>query len=227
MNLDVVLAFAWCQNYCGLWDPKEAYDVLRELVAEDPDDRWSRLALATCCRLTNQREEAEKVLGWLPDEDADARAIRIKLAIEQGAIASAEELAREGPNDNPRLTLMRGELALRGNNPRQAAEYFRAVLQSQPEDRDALQGLGVALRKLGDSGGDRYLQFAARQDKLRRTINEVSDTTIETDPKLFFKLGEMCESLNRLEEAKTWFQLAISQDPLDAQAHQALARLKK
>ena len=112
-----------------------------------PQTRMTVLEAGSCDLLPvdEPARGGRKALGWLPDEDADARAIRIKLAIEQGAIASAEELAREGPNDNPRLTLMRGELALRGNNPRQAAEYFRAVLQSQPEDRDAMQGLGLRL----------------------------------------------------------------------------------
>jgi len=225
-NLDYVLAFAWCQNYCGLWDPYEAGKLLREFITVDPDDRWSRLALATSCRLTNQREEAEKVLGSLPDTDADARAIRIELAIEQGEIATAEELVRVGPDDNSRLNLMRGELALRGTNPRQAAEYFRAVIRSDPEDRDANHGLGLLLRRLGDAQAVNYLEIAARQDRLKRTIQE-SVTTINTDPKLFFKLGELCESLSRLEEARAWFQLAIGRDPLDERAHQALARISK
>jgi predicted Zn-dependent protease len=225
-NLDDILVFAWCQNYCGIWDPKEASKLLRGFLAEDPDDRWSRLALATSCRLTNQHEEVEKVLGTLPDTDGDARAIRIEHAIDQGQIARAQELAREGPIDNSRLSLMRGELALMGNNPRQAAEYFRAVLRAESEDRDATHGLGLALHRMGDPQAGTYREIAARQDELKRTII-ASVTTIHTDPKLFFKLGEMCASLNRLEEARTWFQLAIGRDPLDAQAHQALARLNK
>jgi len=49
--------------------------------------------------------------------------------------------------------------------------------------------------------------------------------TSETDPKLFDKLGEICESLHRREEARVWYQLAIGRDPLDSRAHQALARL--
>ncbi len=225
-NLDYALAFAWCQNYCGLWDPYEAGKLLRGFIAEDPDDRWSRLALATSCRLTNQREEVEKVLASLPDADADARAIRIELAIEQGERATAEELAKVGLEDNSRLNLMRGELAIRGTNPRQAVEYFRAVLRSDPEDRDANHGLGLVLRRLGDPQAVNYLEHAARQDRLKRTIQE-SVTTINTDRKLFFKLGELCESLNRIEEARAWFQLAIGRDPLDAEAHQALTRLNK
>ena len=62
-TLDAVLAFGWCQNFCRLWDPRESGEVLRGFLAADPDDRSSRLALAISHLLSNQRDEAESVLG--------------------------------------------------------------------------------------------------------------------------------------------------------------------
>jgi tetratricopeptide (TPR) repeat protein len=225
-TLDHVLAFAWCQNTCQLWDPYAARKVLTGFVAEDPADRPSRLALAASYQMTNQQDEAADVLRELPDSDPDARAIRIQLAIDRGEIETAEALARAGPADHARLCVLRGQLALHGSDSRQAATYFRDALRLDPEDRDAIQGLGLALRSLGDPLAKELLDASSRLDQLKRTIQD-SVTTIQTDPKLFFKLGEMCEALKRLEESRAWYRLAIGRDPLDEQAHQALARLEQ
>ncbi len=110
------------------------------------------------------------------------------------------------------------------NDPRRAAAAFRAALRRDPADRDAIHGLGVALRHLGDPQFQGFLQTAARHDQLKRSIKD-SVTTIQTDRKLFSKLGEICESMNLCEQARVWYRLAIGRDPLDAQAQQALARL--
>jgi tetratricopeptide (TPR) repeat protein len=226
MALDYVLAFAWCQNYSGIWDPKGNRPVLSGFVAADSTDRWSRLALASSYELTTDLEQAEAVLRPLPDSEPEARAQRIQIAIDRGDIPSAEALAREGPADHPRLNSLRGRLALAANEPQKAASFFRAALRADPENRDAIHGLGQALRSLGDPEADQYLQLANRRDQLRRTIVD-SVTTLKTDPKLFFKLGELCQSVNRLEEARVWYRLAIKRDPLDTQAHQNLARIEQ
>jgi tetratricopeptide (TPR) repeat protein len=224
MPLDYVLAFAWGQNYCGIWDPNGARKVLSPFLAADPADRWSRLALAYSYRLTYEPEQAEAVLRALPDSDPDARAFRVQFAIDRGDIEAAANLARGGPAEHVRLNYLRGHLALNGNDPRQAAAYFRAALAQDPDDRDATHGLGLALRALGDPQAEEFLQIAFRHDKLKRTIQD-SGTTVHTDPQLFYKLGEICKSLNRFEEARAWYRLAIKRDPLNTPAHQALTRL--
>ena len=73
ISLDYVLAFAWCQNYCRVWDPDEACRVLGGFVAFDPEDRLSRLALATNLRLAHRLDEAEAAVSPLLDSDPDAR----------------------------------------------------------------------------------------------------------------------------------------------------------
>ena len=54
-----------------------------------------------------------------------------------------------------------------------------------------------------------------------------SVVTIHSDPKLFCKLGALCESLNPREEARVWYQLAIERDPLDGDAQQGLSHVRK
>jgi tetratricopeptide (TPR) repeat protein len=224
--LDHVLTFAWCQNYCRLWDPNESRKVLKAFLTEDPDDRFSRLALATSFQLTNQLDSAVEVLRAFPNSDPDARALRTQFAIERGEIEAAEILAREGPADHARLNVLRGQLALHAGQTRNAVAFFQAALRKESEDRDALQGLGLAMQTLADPQASKYLDLAARHDVLRRTIRD-SVTTFHSDPRLFFKLGELCESLNHLDEARAWYRLAIGRDPLDTQAQQGLTRVNQ
>ena len=222
--LDYSLAFAWCQNYCGIWDVPGVRKVLIPIVVADPTDRRSRLALATNYAMTNEPNEAESSLEPLPNSDPDARALRVQLAVQRGDFDAAEKLAQEGPEDHARLNLFRGRLALHRDDRRKAAAYFRAALLKDPNDRDVIQDLGVALRGLGDPRAQEFLQTASRHDRLKRIIKD-SVTTLQTDKAIFFKLGEACESLNLLDEARVWYRIAIERDPLDAPAQQALARV--
>jgi tetratricopeptide (TPR) repeat protein len=224
IRLDYTLAFAWCQNYCWLWDVEGARKVLLQFVAQDPGDRWSRLALATGYALTGHLDTAENVLRPIPNSDPDARSLRAQIALDRGEIEVAEELARDVPPNHVGLNIFNGRLALQRNELRKAASHFRAALEQQPDNRDAAHGLGVALQGLGDPQFKEFLQFALRYDLLKRTIKE-SVVTIGTDQKIFYKLGEICESLNRREEALVWYRLAIARDPLDVQAQQGLTRL--
>jgi tetratricopeptide (TPR) repeat protein len=224
MPLDSTLAFAWCQNFCGLWDVEGAQKVLLQFIAEDSTDEISRFALATSYALTGQIDEAKSVLQPLPNSDPDNRALRVQLAVDKGDLEEAEKLVKEGPADHTRLNFFRGRLALQHNDPRSAAAYFEAALRKDPEDRDAIQGLGMALRLLGDPRFKDLLQYTFRHDELKRLIKD-SVTTIQTDKKIFFKLGEICESLSRLDEARAWYRLAITRDPLDTQAQVRLTRL--
>jgi tetratricopeptide (TPR) repeat protein len=223
MPMGYVLAFAWCQNYCGIWDPDEAAKVLTGFLAQEPQDRTSRLALAKSFQLTNKLAEAEETLSPLGRSDPDANTLRAQMAIERGDIRSALELARPGPHDHQRLNCVRGQLALHQADPRRAAAFFRQALVSDPEDRDAIRGLGVALRQLGDPAAKQLLDHAERFDKLKRTIVE-SVTTLQTDLRLFCTLGTLCESLGRLDQARVWYRIAIERDPLDSEAQQGLTR---
>jgi tetratricopeptide (TPR) repeat protein len=221
--LDYALAFAWCQNYCGIWAPDEAGPVLADWVAQDPTDRLPRLALAKSFAMTNKMSEAEAALAPLGESDPDARALRAEMAIERGDIAAATAFVGDRPDDHGPLNRLRGKLALQRGDLRRAVDYFRRALTADADDRDAIHGLGMALRRLGEPEADRHLDHAARIDKLRRTIID-SVTTIHTDRKLFCTLGTMCEGLGRLEEARAWYRIAIERDPLDSEAQQGLTR---
>jgi tetratricopeptide (TPR) repeat protein len=226
MPLDYKLAFAWCQNSNGLWDAAGARKVLIPLVAADPDDRVSRVALATNFSLAGLFDDAEATLRPLPDSDPDACALRARMALDRGEIDRAERLAQSGPADHPRLNALRGRLALHHGNASEAAAFFQASLRQEPENRDAIHGLGVALEKLGDPQAKVFLKMTARRDELKQII-VTCGTKTAVDAKVLPRLAELCESLGRSDQARMWYQIALDVNPNDYQSQEALARLQR
>lgn len=222
--LDHVLAFAWCQGACDIWDPNAAGQVLARFVAADPKDRPSRLALAESFRRNSEFDRAEETLLPLSSADPDALALRAQMAIDRGDPEQATSLAAGGPADHPRLNVLRGQLALHRRDAGAAVALFRAAAEAAPDDRDALHGLGRALELTGTPGAGPPLEKAARIDELRRAIQD-SVSTLKTDSKLFFKLGALCESIGWPGPARAWYALAVARDPLDRPAQEALSRL--
>jgi tetratricopeptide (TPR) repeat protein len=226
MAFDYVLAFGWGQNNCGIWDPQEAISLLKKFVTSDPDDRWSRLALAGNYRLAGQFDQVAQVLEPLGEDDADARAIRVQAAIDRVDLDAAARLARNGPADHVRLNALRGSLALQAGAAAQAVEHFRAGLRSDPNDRDSLFGLGTALSRLKDPAAAEYLRVASLHDRMKRIIVECGNSR-RIDLKVFPRLGELCESLGRPDQARVWYQVAIGWDPLDSESQARLRRLER
>ena len=52
-------------------------------VQADPEDRWSRLAIADNYRRMGLIDDAETTMAPLPDSDRDAMAIRVMLAMDR------------------------------------------------------------------------------------------------------------------------------------------------
>ncbi|WP_165219163.1 tetratricopeptide repeat protein [Aquisphaera insulae] len=223
-KLDNVLAFAWSQNECGLLDPKEAIGILRECVEADPEDRVSRLALARTSLSTHAHQDVQWALAPLSRDDPDVRAILIEDALDRAEIEEAEGLAKDIAGESPLVALARAKLALARADLRAAANAFRVVLRDDPSCPDAIRGLGLVLRRLGDPEADSFLRTSARQDELKRSIH-ASIQADQTDPMLHLKLGMLCESLDLNEQARAWFRLVLASDPSNTKAREALVRL--
>lgn len=225
--LDYKLAFVWCQNACDIWDPKETGARLAKFLGADPDDRASRLALALSHQRDGHPEAAEPVLAPLPESDVDARALRAQIALDRDDVTTAARLAAANPPDHPATNVLRGRLALGRRDAAAAARDFRAALAAEPDNRDALNGLGQALRMGGDhAAAESYLDQARRRDALKRLILD-AHFKLQSDPKLFSRLAALCEAVPLPRQATLWYRLAIELDPLDADAQKALARLPR
>jgi tetratricopeptide (TPR) repeat protein len=209
------------------WDAKDDIDTLQRLVAADPDDHRSRLALSEGLRRLGRHEEAATILEMVQDSAPGLLAARARLAIDRGELDRAEALlSRDGQGDGV-VAQLRGSLALKREDVRAAVRWFRKAYESDPDDRVALSGLATALRLVGrESEAGPLLDRIRVVAELPPLINRISSPDAAKDSDLHRRLGAISESLGRRSEARAWYHRVIARNPLDAEAQQAVFRLK-
>lgn len=218
----------WGKTRNVAWNPTDDCKELARFVAADPDDRDSRLALVDGLIRLGQDDRAEAALAPLPDSDPEARARRVQLALRRGERDLARALLADGPADHPDLARFRGELALRDGQPKEAVRHLRLAQSARPDDRAILSLLATALRLSGDPDAAKpYMEAVRRHDALTPLISHASIEEWQKEPKMALRLAQACESAGRFPEARAWYRLAISRDPLDSQAQQGLFRCRE
>lgn len=225
-RLDEKMLVFWSRVHSGIWDAARDMEALERAVAADPDDRRSRLVLAEAHLRANRPDAAEQALAPLPESDADARALRVGIALARGDGAKAESLLSGGPDDHPALARLRGTQALARRDFSGAARHFRSALAADRNDRETLFGLGTALRLLGETAeAEPLLQAARRHDHLGTLVEKIVNKAALDDPTIRRRLGEACAGAGRVGEARAWFRAAIARDPFDEASQRALYRL--
>jgi len=220
-------AFIWSLTRGYPWDPAETVKMLGRFLEADPGDRWSRLGLAESLRQLGRLGEAEQVLKALADDDPEARAARVRVALDKGDLAAVESLLAGGPADHPALALLRGRMALLHHDGPAAESYLRAAWAAAPEDRDIQFYLGQALRLAGDrKAAEPLLQAAEKLDALATLITHAGTAAGRADPRIAFRLGAACEAAHRLPEAMAWYKVAFVRDPLGSEVRSAFERLE-
>jgi len=219
--------FHWCLMRTALWEPSTALQELVLFVQADPEDRWSRLAIADNYRRMGLIDDAETAIAPLPDSDLDALAIRVMLAIDRHQDDKAEQLLASGPAGDPRLAKLRGRLALARRDAPTALRCFQLAYAHAPEDRDALLGLVNALTMIGDDKPAALLRETAKNFELVNSLVQRAAIPKEREnPKLLRDLGAACAAAGRDPEARGWYRLAIARDPLDVESQQALFQIE-
>jgi tetratricopeptide (TPR) repeat protein len=219
--------FLWGLTHSTVWNAEEVSQDLRRFLRADPGDRWSRLALAENLIRMGRPDEALSALEPLPESDPEALALRARVVEDRGDRRRAEALLAMGPADHPALALLRGRAALRRRDWATAARHFRIGLAADPLDREALSGLGNALRLSGDpAAAEPYLKAAADLGALQGLMERASHRGSMSDPELLRALGAACETVGRRAEARAWYRLAVTRDPTDKAAQEALYRLR-
>jgi predicted Zn-dependent protease len=225
--LDYEYALHWAKTRSGIWDPKADVATLEKFVAADPEDRWSRLALAEGFRRLNRLDDAGRILAPLPLSGPGVRAGRARLAMDRGDFAATESLLAGGAADDPALARLRGQLALHRRDGAAAVRDFGIALAADPADRTALSGIGTAFDLMGRPDEARpYLKAAERHNDLWRLVSRAVTIDGRKDPTLPHRLGLACAATDRYPEARAWLRLAIGRDPLDAEGQRALFRLE-
>ena len=217
--------FLWCLTRGVTWEPEEIVKTLTLAIEADPTDRWARLGKASSLLDLNRFDEAEATLAALPESDPDARVIRVRLALSRGDDIRAETLLEGGPEDHAGLALLRGQMALARGDEQATLRHFRIAYEKAPYLREAVFGLGKALQLNGDPTAATYLDQATKLDLLSSLIQKAAIVVNRENPQLLRDLGAACAAAGRLPEARAWYNLAITRDPLDTQANAALARL--
>jgi len=218
--------FHWCLMRGNDWDPEEIIADMTKFLAADPTDRWSRIALARSLKRLAKLDEAENALAPLPEEDPDALALRSQIALDRGDLEKAATLLQKGPSDHFDLAVLRALMALANGDLEEATAQFEIALRIDPGNRDAIVGMARVL-----SSRDRVAEArswrdrAEKLDKLASLIQEAAKPSAPTDRNLPKKLAESCESVGYIAEAKAWWGLVATRDPLDQEAQAALYRL--
>jgi tetratricopeptide (TPR) repeat protein len=217
--------FLWCLGRRHDVGPPELAARLERMLVNDPDDRSTRLALAENLRRLGRVDAAEAVLGPLPAADAEARAARVRLALDRGMVDAATALLADGPSDHPELARLRGRLALSRGDASAVIDY-RTALGADPDDREALFGVGQALRLAGRPQAARpYLQAARDHDRLEWLIENARSLSRREDPRSLRAIGDACRSVHRFHEARAWYRLALARDPLDTELQKGVFEL--
>jgi hypothetical protein len=219
-------AFHWCMLRNDSWEPLSAAQMLEKYVAADPDDRWSRLALAENKRRMGLLDEADSLLAGLSQNDPEAIAARARILVDRNEEERAERLLALGPPDDPVLARLRGRLALFRRQGRLALHHFQIAYTADPYSREALFGLLSSLVLLGDEkAAAPYRQQVAARERLGTLIQIAATDAGHADPKLPRQLGAACAALHWTDEARAWYKLAIARNPVDHEAQRALSEL--
>jgi tetratricopeptide (TPR) repeat protein len=218
----------WALSHFTRWNPDIVAD-LDGFIQADPADRYSRLAVV---ELLLERPEVEsyieKILAPLPSTDPDALALRINLAFNLGRFTEAETLLDQAPLAHPRISRMRGELALRRHDLESAIEHFRAALSAEPYDRVAPMQLAQALQLKGDKpAADLYLERVKRLNRVYDAINQMRSPNRKEHVTDLAGLASVFEEAGLDAEAAAWYALAIATDPLDHAAQEGLSRMTR
>ncbi len=191
--------FNWGLLKNDSWEPSEAAETLGECVAADPEDRWSRLALAEDERRLSLLDKAEATLAPLPADDPEAIAGRARIALDRGDAEAAGRLLASGPASDPALARLRGRLALARRDTAAAERQFRLALTLEPESREAVSGLIAALKLRGDARAiEPYRDQLGRLDRLQALIQRAVAPRERGDPELPILLGDACAALHRV-----------------------------
>jgi tetratricopeptide (TPR) repeat protein len=219
--------FVWCLTHFIVWGPDSAEN-LAAFVKADPEDRYSRLALATLLISQPGREaEAERLLESLPRDDPEAMALRIELDLNHGRTDEAMAKLKGTEINTPHLARLRGRVALMRGDVDAASRHFQEALSDEPYDRVALSELGKALLLKGDrDAAQTYLTRAKQLDEVYRLVNRISKSDRPNEAIDLKPLGKACEGAGLVDEARGWYMLAIGVDPLDTDAQRALHRLR-
>lgn len=193
---------------------------LRAYIAREPDNDRLRLGLGTLLQRAGAAQEAIAAYNEMLARDprsAAALTARDRIAaieISRGHTEAAQKLIATVLEQSPRdadALLMRGNLALKANNPAAAIADLRAVLRDQPNALDVQHTLAHAYLANGEP--------ALAEETLRAAMQSAPDNAA-----VRLDLAQVLTQSGRIDAAVTLLEQSVRQAPGDAAAREALVR---
>jgi predicted AlkP superfamily phosphohydrolase/phosphomutase/tetratricopeptide (TPR) repeat protein len=197
----------------------EAIDCYRRALEIDPEDKGVRIAIAGARLATGELDECERivdeVLGVDPADAPVANRYKAMIRFRRGDHDAALEYIRAAEKqagESSSLQTLVGEVYLARNEWSDARRAFETALELDPDNAEAHDGLGVALRHL-----DR------RQDAVLTHMKSIA--LLHHRARTHFNLGIVLAELGRARWSAHAFRQALRINPEMHGAHAALARL--
>ena len=98
---------------------------------------------------------------------------------------------------------MRGRLGLARREGASAVKHYRAALDAEPDNADAIFGMGQAPQMTGDAAAARpFLEESKSYVTLGTLISRVGLKSSRTDPAFMRSLGTACERVHRIPQGR-------------------------
>lgn len=197
---------------------QQGEQLIRSYIDADPANFQMRFGLAELLVGAGKAEEALKIYSQIVARDErgpnaiSARDAMARIYLAQGrdedALSLAATVLKLNPQDTDAL-LIRGEIALKKNQPSGAIADLRAVLRSHPRSVEVQELLARAFMANGEP--------ALAEQSLRAALDIEPQST-----QLRVKLAQFLDKMQRSDEAVRLFEEAVRGDPEDAASRQAL-----
>ena len=210
----------------------QAVEALRQFSAQNPQDSNARLALgkALTYQESTRREGIELLAGMAdgsPDADRSLRQALLWLGPQSSDAALYQNFQQRHPEDSAVMDYYRknvggaekgaGFNALNSGNTRAAESNFENVLQANPQDADALAGLGYVAQRDG--------RYAEAADYLQRAAQlggaSGPERQKQADDARFY--GQLASAQQALKSGNTAQALALSEPLTKAEGEQGVA----
>lgn len=215
----------------------EQAQVLKALVAADPYDADSAIALADHDIQSGDFAAAESAINAILAENQPAALARItlrraRIAAEQGNADQASAILKtvDPTSIDPRNAALhcrlQGRLAMQYRKAAEAETALRKALAADPDDREAHQLLVQALKIEGKAKeSEETTRRLASIDRLEDLGQKVRASLRRDDPQTLRQLADTAIELGRYDLAKAWLRQMLANDPLNATIQQEIYRI--